>query len=224
MPSAGASSTAPTGTSGPRSISGRAATTTSPRCAPASGRLHPIEDAELGDVRGLRVLHLQCHFGVDTLKLAQRGASVVGLDFSPAAIEAARTLASGARPCRIGALRAGRSLRRADGDPRTRVVRPGVHDLGRHLLAARHQALGRDRRLVPQAGRPALLRRRPSRGLCLRRRRQACGWPARILRALSGTAAGGHRRPQGLRRSDGASCRTRPTSSGCTRCPTSSAA
>ena len=48
----------------------------------------------LATSRGLRVLHLQCHFGVDTLKLAQRGASVVGLDFSPAAIEAARELAS----------------------------------------------------------------------------------------------------------------------------------
>ena len=57
------------------------------------GRLHPIEDAELGDVSGRRALHLQCHFGVDTLKLAQRGASVVGLDFSPAAIEAANKLA-----------------------------------------------------------------------------------------------------------------------------------
>ncbi len=57
------------------------------------GRLHAIEDAELGDVADLRVLHLQCHIGVDTLKLAQRGASVVGLDFSPAAIEAAQTLA-----------------------------------------------------------------------------------------------------------------------------------
>jgi SAM-dependent methyltransferase len=59
-----------------------------------TGKLHPIEDAELGCVRGLRVLHLQCHFGVDTLKLAQRGAAVVGLDFSPAAIEAARKLAA----------------------------------------------------------------------------------------------------------------------------------
>ena len=58
-----------------------------------SGRLHPIEEAELGDVRGLRVLHLQCHFGVDTLKLAHRGATVVGLDFSATAIEAARKLA-----------------------------------------------------------------------------------------------------------------------------------
>ncbi len=58
------------------------------------GKLHPIEEAELGDVSGLKVLHLQCHFGADTLKLAQRGASVVGLDFSPAAIAAARALAA----------------------------------------------------------------------------------------------------------------------------------
>ena len=42
---------------------------------------------------GLRVLHLQCHFGADTLVLAQRGATVVGLDFSRPAIEAARELA-----------------------------------------------------------------------------------------------------------------------------------
>jgi SAM-dependent methyltransferase len=58
------------------------------------GRLHAIEEAELGDVRGLRILHLQCHFGADSLTLAQRGAEVVGLDFSPAAIAAARSLAA----------------------------------------------------------------------------------------------------------------------------------
>ncbi|MBN9563160.1 MAG: class I SAM-dependent methyltransferase [Alphaproteobacteria bacterium] len=57
------------------------------------GRLNWIEEDELGDVRGLRVLHLQCHFGRDTLTLAQRGAEVVGLDFSSAAIAAARALA-----------------------------------------------------------------------------------------------------------------------------------
>lgn len=56
------------------------------------GVLNPIEEAELGPVAGLRVLHLQCHFGADTLALAQRGAEVVGLDFSPRAIAAARTL------------------------------------------------------------------------------------------------------------------------------------
>ena len=58
------------------------------------GALNPIDEAEIGDVKGLRVLHLQCHFGVDTLCLAQRGATVVGLDFSAAAIDAARALAS----------------------------------------------------------------------------------------------------------------------------------
>lgn len=57
-------------------------------------RLHPIEEAELGDVRGLRVLHLQCHFGKDSLTLAQRGAEAVGLDFSRPAIDAAQKLAA----------------------------------------------------------------------------------------------------------------------------------
>lgn len=46
-------------------------------------RKNAIEEAELGTVDGLRLLHLQCHFGRDTLILAQRGATVVGLDFSP---------------------------------------------------------------------------------------------------------------------------------------------
>lgn len=58
------------------------------------GRLNAIEEAELGPVAGKRVMHLQCHFGADTLTLAQRGAQVVGLDFSPRAIAAARSLAS----------------------------------------------------------------------------------------------------------------------------------
>lgn len=56
-------------------------------------RLHPIEEGELGPVAGLRVLHLQCHFGRDSLILAQRGARVTGLDFSAPAIAAARDLA-----------------------------------------------------------------------------------------------------------------------------------
>ena len=58
------------------------------------GALNPVDEAELGTVKGLRVLHLQCHFGADTLSLAQRGATVVGLDFSGAAIAAARDLAA----------------------------------------------------------------------------------------------------------------------------------
>jgi SAM-dependent methyltransferase len=58
------------------------------------GALNAIEEAELGSVDGQRILHLQCHFGRDTLILAQRGATVVGLDFSAPAIEAARALAT----------------------------------------------------------------------------------------------------------------------------------
>lgn len=47
----------------------------------------------LGDVAGLDVVHLQCHFGLDTLALADAGASVTGLDLSPAAVAEARSLA-----------------------------------------------------------------------------------------------------------------------------------
>jgi SAM-dependent methyltransferase len=51
------------------------------------------EDDELGDVTGRTLLHLQCHFGKDTLSWARREAIVTGADFSPRAIEAARDLA-----------------------------------------------------------------------------------------------------------------------------------
>ena len=57
------------------------------------GPFNTIEEAELWPVAGSRILHLQCHFGADTLRLAQRGATVVGLDFSAPAIDAARRLA-----------------------------------------------------------------------------------------------------------------------------------
>ena len=45
------------------------------------------------DLTGLRLLHLQCHFGQDTLSLARRGATVTGIDLSDRAIAAARDLA-----------------------------------------------------------------------------------------------------------------------------------
>jgi len=56
--------------------------------------LHAIEENELGPVAGRLLLHLQCHFGIDTLALAQKGAVVTGLDFSEPAIAAARDLAA----------------------------------------------------------------------------------------------------------------------------------
>jgi len=57
-------------------------------------RLRPYEIAEIGDVAGLDLLHLQCHFGIDTLSWARLGARVTGADFSPAAVELATRLAA----------------------------------------------------------------------------------------------------------------------------------
>ena len=48
----------------------------------------------LGDIAGARGAHLQCHIGTDTISLARLGASMTGLDFSPAAIAQARELAA----------------------------------------------------------------------------------------------------------------------------------
>jgi SAM-dependent methyltransferase len=56
--------------------------------------LHPIETAEVGDVAGKRLLHLQCHFGLDTLSWARLGAQVTGVDFSEQAIALAQSLAA----------------------------------------------------------------------------------------------------------------------------------
>ncbi|HYY94022.1 MAG TPA: methyltransferase domain-containing protein [Pyrinomonadaceae bacterium] len=54
--------------------------------------LKPVELAEVGDVRGRSLLHLQCHFGQDTLSWARLGARVTGVDFSDEAISLARAL------------------------------------------------------------------------------------------------------------------------------------
>jgi SAM-dependent methyltransferase len=58
--------------------------------------LRPFELDEVGDVSGRSLLHLQCHFGLDTLSWARRGAEVTGLDFSAPAVEATRGIAAGA--------------------------------------------------------------------------------------------------------------------------------
>jgi 2-polyprenyl-3-methyl-5-hydroxy-6-metoxy-1,4-benzoquinol methylase len=52
--------------------------------------LKPFEIDELGSVEGQRICHLQCHIGGGSIALAQRGASVVGVDFSSASLEIAR--------------------------------------------------------------------------------------------------------------------------------------
>jgi SAM-dependent methyltransferase len=57
-----------------------------------SSMLNPIEIEEMGDVSGKSLLHLQCHFGMDTLDWARRGARVTGVDFSDESIEFARLM------------------------------------------------------------------------------------------------------------------------------------
>lgn len=55
--------------------------------------LTALELELLGEVAGKRILHLQCHFGQDTLSLARMGAEVTGLDISDHALDEARRLA-----------------------------------------------------------------------------------------------------------------------------------
>ncbi len=57
-------------------------------------RLRPYEVEEVGDVADRDLLHLQCHFGIDTLSWARLGARVTGADFSARAIELATRLAT----------------------------------------------------------------------------------------------------------------------------------
>src|SRR3954453_8227745 len=56
--------------------------------------LKPLELEEVGDVAGKSLLHLQCHFGKDTMSWARLGATVTGADFSDQAIALAQSLAT----------------------------------------------------------------------------------------------------------------------------------
>ena len=81
-------------------------------------RMHPE------GLDGVRVLHLQCHFGSDTLSLANLGASVVGLDFSRAAVEEARRMAT-----EIGVADRARFVEANIYDARHVLPEPGSFDL-----------------------------------------------------------------------------------------------
>lgn len=83
-------------------------------------RLEGVDLDLLGPVDGLRIAHLQCHIGLDTLTLARMGAAIEGLDFSPVALAAARRLAE----------RAGLSARFHEADVRdaAAVMGPGRFD------------------------------------------------------------------------------------------------
>jgi len=54
--------------------------------------LNDIEIGLLGNIKGLKILHLQCHFGQDSLSLARMGATVTGVDFSENAISQANQI------------------------------------------------------------------------------------------------------------------------------------
>ena len=54
--------------------------------------LLPTEIKEIGDVKGKQMLHLQCHFGMDTISWARMGAIITGIDFSDKAIKEAKKL------------------------------------------------------------------------------------------------------------------------------------
>ena len=54
--------------------------------------LNAIEIEEIGDVQGKSLLHLQCHFGMDTLSWGHLGAEVTGMDMSDASIQLAHEL------------------------------------------------------------------------------------------------------------------------------------
>lgn len=58
-----------------------------------SSSLNPFELALLGDLNGKSVLHLQCHFGQDSISLSRMGANVVGVDLSDKTIDTAKQIA-----------------------------------------------------------------------------------------------------------------------------------
>lgn len=58
--------------------------------------LKPVERREVGDVKNKSLLHLQCHFGLDTLSWARLGAKVTGIDLSSEAIQLAQQISKDA--------------------------------------------------------------------------------------------------------------------------------
>jgi len=118
-----------------------------------------IEVAELGDVSGRTLLHLQCHFGMDTLSWARGGAVVTGVDFSPEAIRVARSLS---QELAIDA-------RFVESDVyNLPAALDGTFDVvfasyGVHLLAPRFLALGSDRGVLRKTRRYLLPPGRSSR-------------------------------------------------------------
>lgn len=78
--------------------------------------LGTVEREALGDVAGKRILHLMCHFGLDTISLARMGATVTGIDFSSLSIEAAN-----------------RFTQELKMESQCHFIRADVHDFQNHL-------------------------------------------------------------------------------------------
>ena len=135
--------------------------------------LEPHELAEVGDVGGKSLLHLQCHFGLDTLSWARLGARVTGLDFSGEGIRAARELAAEAD---ISAEFVGSEPLRRPRSARRSRLRHRLHRQGCAHLAPRPRPLGRGRRRPARARRPLLPPRHAPRRLSVRRAR-TCARP-----------------------------------------------
>lgn len=76
--------------------------------------LNKIELDLLGDITGKKILHLQCHFGQDTISLSRLGANVTGVDLSDKAIESAKQIA-------------------ADTNANTQFICCDIYDLPNHL-------------------------------------------------------------------------------------------
>ncbi len=129
--------------------------------------LLPVEIEELGDLKRKRLLHLQCHFGLDTLSLARNGALVTGVDYSKKAISLAKDISLDvgieARFIESG------HLRPAFGP--TGGVRHRFHVIRRPMLASRPEGLGLGREQNAREGRIAPSRRGPSHGQHYRRGR-----------------------------------------------------
>ena len=129
-----------------------------PRCSPAATACMRSKRARSATSPGMRLIHLQCHIGLDTISLAARGAIATGLDFSAGGDRRRARLRPARRPRRP--LRAIRHLRRARGARRD--IRDRLCHLGRHQLAPRHFSLGAGRRRRAGARRLPLSRREPS--------------------------------------------------------------
>lgn len=84
--------------------------------------LNKIEIDLLGGIKGKRILHLQCHFGLDSLSLARRGAHVTGVDLSDQAIDKARELAEATNLTEL-----------------TRFICCNIYDLPKHLTCDQDQ-------------------------------------------------------------------------------------